>query len=674
MEITQGWKGWNNMIKDLVNASTAALSLDSVPASPWLPVAPMTSPTLALLVTPPVLAVLWGLWHFALRANLVAEAMAGLKMLPTFIWLTASQMVGFRGNAVDVFLQTVRKYPNKEALVYTADNRRYTYAKLNREINKAAAWLRLQGVGGGSIVALMLDNAPEFVVLWMACLKLGAGAAFVNPHTRGASLVHVVNSAEPVCVLISNHYESVVGEVVAQLRGGVMVFIVSSDYSGEGAFERVDLGGLPEAEEPSSEWRIQTKVSDVAVLIYTSGTTGLPKPATITHARMCFASVYFSTFAGLSSADRIYCCLPLYHASGALVGWGSAFTYGCTLILAPKYSSSKFMKECKEHKATAIQYIGELARFLVNTPPSDTDREHNIRIAIGNGLRPDVWRAFKSRFGIAEVCEFYASTEGNANMVHHQVGEDGVGAVGKLGPLFQFVTQTQLVKFDPVNEVPVRDARGRCVICKPGETGELVAMISKGSLIKEFKGYYKNAEATNKKILENVFRTGDRYFRTGDLLTMDAKYNYYFVDRIGDSFRWKGENVSTFEVAEVLTSFPAIVEANVYGVHVPGAEGCAGMAAIQVEGNAQDFDAAGLSEFVTARLPKYAVPLFLRVLENGNAAHTGTFKQVKHAYRKEGINPGVVEDNMFWLRPGSKEYTSYGITDHEAIVYGSVML
>ncbi|KAJ3064697.1 hypothetical protein HDU98_011906 [Podochytrium sp. JEL0797] len=609
------------------------------------------------------------LWFATGKINLRKEIRSGIRVLPMLLWLVSRQIAGNRGSSIEMFMKSVRRFPNKAAIVFTADNRTYTFKELNLEINRAANWLRDKGgAKPGSIVALMLDNSPEFIILWMACLKIGVAAALINPNSKGASLVHILESADPSCILFSAKYAAEMSFISQDLNPLLRVFVLGVS---EG-FDTVEFGGMSES-EPDLRFRNEAKVTDAAVLIYTSGTTGKPKPATITHARLCFAAKYMSSFADLRSSDRIYTCLPLYHSAAALIGWGSVSAAGCTMILAPKFSASKFFKESSQHNATVIQYIGELARFLLSTPPSPFDTNHTVRIAVGNGLRPDVWTRFKSRFAISEVCEFYASTEGNANMVNHQVGPtEGVGAVARMGPMLQMITQIYLVKFDAVNEVPVRDERGRCVVCKAGEVGELVAAISKGSLVRDFRGYHNNEKATNQKILTDVFRKGDRFFRTGDLLMMDKNLYYYFVDRIGDSFRWKGENVSTCEVSEVMSAFPGISEANVYGVKVPGAEGCAGMAAIHVHGNASDFTGDGLAEFLGSRLPKYAIPVWIRVLSNVDASHTITFKQMKVEYRAQGFNLDVVRDALFWMKPGSASFTRFKEEDLRRVMEGGV--
>ncbi|KAJ3212339.1 Fatty-acid-CoA ligase FadD6 [Entophlyctis luteolus] len=570
-------------------------------------------------------------WHLAGRINLIDEVRSGLKILPV---------------------------------------RHSAYVRSNRtkEINRTAHWLSHVGVQKGSIVAVMLDNCAELIIIWMACLKIGSAPALVNPNTKGESLIHVINSAGPVCFIFAEKYSEEVLSVCPKVSSDVHMFVVGAPEKGDGIFKRMDVQH-ESILEPDPQARRDAKVSDTAVLIYTSGTTGKPKPATITHARLCFAGIYFSSFANLTSLDRIYTCIPLYHSNAAMIGWGTCMWLGTTMVIAPRFSSSKFMEECAEYNVTVIQYVGELARFLLSSPASTYDTAHNIRIAMGNGLRPDVWLDFKKRFAIPEICEFYASTEGNANIINRQVGmSEGVGAVARMGPLIKLFTQIYLVKYDYASEMPLRDAKGHCILCKPGEVGELIAQVSKTSIIKDFKGYHNNAEATSKKILTDVFRPGDKYFRTGDLLMMDHRLYFYFVDRIGDSFRWRGENVSTFEVAETLNRFPGISEANVYGVSVPGVEGRAGMAALKVD----QFAPEDLAEFLSQRLPKFAIPVWIRILEETDSVYTVTFKQRKLEYRSEGFNPSLVKNPIFWIKPGETKYSPFGEKEYLEVCSGKV--
>lgn len=321
-----------------------------------------------------------------------------------------------------------------------------------------------------------------------------------------------------------------------------------------------------------------------------------------------------------------------------------------------------------------MQYIGELCRYLLQTPPSPSEKQHKLRVAIGNGLRPEIWNEFQRRFHIPEIGEFYGATEGNAATFNHCVNYEGQGAIGRAGTLFLKAKPMNIVKFDVENEVPIRNSQGFCMECDHNEPGELIAPIRKIQTatgeIDDFEGY-TNKEATEKKVIRDVFSKGDSYFRTGDLIRRDSKGYYYFVDRIGDTFRWKGENVSTMEVSEVLSAFPGVVDANVYGVEVPGKDGRACMVAMTLEDGVQ-LDPSKFAMYCRANLPSYSVPCFIRFITNINL--TGTFKHQKVEYRTEGCDPTKVKDDMWWYNVAAAVFEKYGPEQYAAISAGKSKL
>ena len=374
---------------------------------------------------------------------------------------------------------------------------------------------------------------------------------------------------------------------------------------------------------------------DTLFYIYTSGTTGLPKASIFLHFRLMFLSVMGHHLIGIKESDRIYVTLPLYHASATTLGIGISFKTGATVILSRKFSVSNYWKECRKFNATVILYIGEMCRYLLGAPEKEDDCVNSVRLACGNGLRPDVWSPFIKRFNIDSVAEFYGSTEGNVGMGNVM---NKVGAVGFMTPLLAPFYPVKLLKYDNETGELARDPKtGNCIPVKDNEPGEMVCLINveKDPMLR-FDGYLKNAGASAKKVAENVFVKGDKYFRTGDLLQRDFEGFYYFVDRIGDTFRWKGENVSTNEVGEILNSVDEILEANVYGVLVPKTEGRAGMAAIVIKPGAV-FNPVSLYKIVNENLPKYAQPVFIRLLQT--MATTSTFKYSKVDLRNEGYSP-----------------------------------
>jgi fatty-acyl-CoA synthase len=363
-------------------------------------------------------------------------------------------------------------------------------------------------------------------------------------------------------------------------------------------------------------------------------------------------------------SDRIYNPLPLYHSTGGVCAVGLAFMRGGALILKRKFSVHEFWPDIHRYRATMFEYIGELCRYLLNQPESPLEKGHAVRAITGNGLRPEIWRQFQERFAIPRVVEFYGATEGNVSMLNY----DGtVGAVGRVPEYLEWLLPTRVVRFDVEKEMPVRGPDGLCIECDPDEVGEAVGRIS-ARAGRGFEGY-SDRKASEKKVLHDVIRRGDAWFRTGDLMRRDAHGYFYFVDRIGDTFRWKGENVATGEVSEALAAVPGIREANVYGVHVRGLDGRAGMAAIVVDG---DFDIGALPAHLATRLPYYARPIFLRLSPAIDV--TGTFKQRKVDLVKEGFDPATIADPIYWLDPATGTYEPLTAPRHADIVEGRVKL
>ncbi|KAI8925060.1 fatty acid transport protein [Entophlyctis helioformis] len=595
------------------------------------------------------------------------------------VWRKALAKLGSKGgaNSINLWNSQVRKNPKKTALVFTGTGQEFTFEELNAEVNRLAKYFLSLGVRPRDSVAMILENSPEFIITWFALLKIGAAAAFINTGLRNAGLHHVLKISKARILVF--HAQSATQEFLASLEsmpelGGWRLLSFGGPVKSSLSVLPVDTSHFS-ATEPPAIFRDAVGIDDTAMLIYTSGTTGLPKAAIIVHSRLMFAMSMFSGFAATTANDRMYTPLPLYHSSAAMIGLSGTFVHGATLILAPKFSASKFIPECRQHGATIAQYIGETCRFLLSTPPSPGDRDHKLHTLLGNGLRPDIWLKVKERFGIRTICEFYASTEGNAGLFNAQTdNSQGVGSIGHMGPLFRAVSDFQIVRVDPVTEEPLRDAKGHLIRCELGEPGELVAKIKDGMPTTEFKGYQGNPEGTKKKIVESAFVPGDRWFRTGDILYRDAQHNFYFKDRVGDTFRWKGENVSTTEVAESLSAYPGVAQVNVFGVEVPGADGRAGMAALVLSttDDAPVFDVRGLAQYAKERLPAYAVPLFIRIMPEMQM--TGTHKQVKYDLRNQGCNPSKVKDPLFWLAPGATEYTPFTAEDYNKLGAGRARL
>lgn len=569
-------------------------------------------------------------------------------------------------NTAQLWYQTLAKYPNRSCV--EMDDQKYTFKQMEAASNRVANWGLAQGLKKGDRIALVMENKPEYIMCWLGMTKLGVEVALINNNLRSRSLVHCIKVSHAKFCIFGVEVADAISEVRDQLLD---LGVKQMAWGGEVSFcPSLDGALMDSSTEPVSSklWKA-ANMTDNFGFIYTSGTTGLPKAAVIKHAKMCGFGAAFCNAYQITSKDRVYCCLPLYHSAGGGCGTGMMLYGGATLVIRRKFSASKFWKEVGDFRCSVVQYIGELCRYLLTAPPSPYDKKHRVRICIGNGLRPDIWAQFQERFNVPEIGEFYGATEGNIALFNHCTTVEDRGTVGRFGTIMMKATGMKLVKFDVAEEVPIRNSAGFCVECADGEPGELLGLIKPGDVGTAFQGY-TDEKATNKKVLRDAFVKGDQYFRTGDLLMRDAKGYFYFVDRIGDTFRWKGENVSTTEVAETLSIFPGVQEVNVYGAAVPGKDGRACMAAMVFDESKLDFD--GLLAHASKELPSYAVPLFIRRLPEIEI--TGTFKHRKVALRKEGFNPAEVTDPLFWLNPATKKYEVLDATAYQQIVGGRARL
>ena len=491
----------------------------------------------------------------------------------------------------------------------------------------------------GAVVALVLPNRTDYVAVWMGLAKIGVVTALVNNQLRGHALSHCLSIAEARHVIVDEETAEAVEAVREDLSGAAIWTL------GPAQGEQRDLAQALRScssVRPDPAGRRGMTAGDPALFIYTSGTTGLPKAAKIAHSRL---QLYMRGFAGATDSqpeDSLYLTLPLYHATGGLCGVGAALMNGARIVLKRRFSASHFWDDIRAEGCTMFVYIGELCRFLVNQPLRDDDAEHKVRLIFGNGLRADVWEQMLHRFKVGRVLEFYGSTEGNVSLFNF----DGkVGAVARLPRYLRSRFNVRLVRFDIETEEPIRGPDGLCIETRDGEVGECLGEIT-GKARFSYTGYVDKA-ASEKKVLHNVFEKGDVYFRTGDLMRRDREQYLYFVDRIGDTFRWKGENVSTNEVALALASFPGVKEANVYGVNVPHAEGRAGMALLVVD---DAFDIAALGKHIDENLPLYARPLFIRLATEIET--TGTFKYRKVDLVEAGYDPSLTHAPTYFRAPG----------------------
>ncbi len=531
----------------------------------------------------------------------------------------------------------VEKFRTRPAMTF--EGRNVTYGELDAIANRYAHWAKGLNLRRGAVVALFMPNRLEYFPIWYGLSKVGVVTALINNQLAGAPLAHSLNISGANHILVDAETSPVFEQAKALVDRPLQQWVLGPAHGDQRDLVQAlkSCSQLP----PDRSVRGDMTAADTALLIYTSGTTGLPKAARITHMR---AQLYMRGFAGATGAtenDRIYVCLPLYHATGGLCGLGAALLNGGSVVLRRKFSASHFWREIAEERCTMFVYIGELCRYLVNHPEDPDETRHKLRLAFGNGLGPDVWPTLKRRFRIPDILEFYGSTEGNVSMFNFDGRE---GAIGRVPPWLRKRYNMRLIQYDLETEAVVRSANGLCIECGPGQVGQCVGKV--GSDVRaEYSGYLDRAES-DKKVLANVFERGDAWFATGDLMKTDADGYFYFVDRIGDTFRWKGENVSTGEVAERLQAFQGVELATVYGVPVEGSEGRAGMAALVVDGA---FDAQAFGEHVAREMPTYAQPLFVRLLPAIET--TGTMKIRKLDLVTDGYDPNRIKGPMFFHDP-----------------------
>jgi acyl-CoA synthetase (AMP-forming)/AMP-acid ligase II len=606
----------------------------------------------------------------------------------------------------DYWADTVRLHGPKDALIFEGAS--WTYAQVDFESDRVARWALEAGVRAGDAVALLCANRPEHLFIWLGLAKVGAAATLVNGTLRGSSLQHALAQCSVRFVLFDGPAAAALEPLVAAAAiadgcgGGSPLRFVCIDAEATPSF--ATAMELPvHAEAVPAEQRAACRATDTLLYIFTSGTTGMPKAARLNHIRF-FSAIVVPYMFRMRPSDRLYCCLPMCHTA-AVGGMSICWWLGAPVILSRRFSARRFWRECAESRATIVQYVGELCRYLVHSPPSEYDRAHSVRVAFGNGLRPDVWSPFVELFGMKEVAEVYASTEGNANLAN-TVGKEG--AVGFISPLLERMYPVRLIRLadegggsgasspssgDGATPEPLRTASGLCVLCKPGETGELLGLVNQRDPSRNFAGY-TDGSATRRKLVRDVLKKGDCWFRTGDLMRTDADGFVYFADRMGDTFRYKGENVSTAEVAAVIGSLRTLHVSHclVYGVALPQVDGRVGMAAVLVEEDAKrplveeglngggggDSGGGGgsttwmsdLFEGLDAQLPAHAQPLFVRVLRSAESIDvTITFKPKKASLQAEGIAAGP--SGIVFVRDArARTYVPLGDVERKRILEG----
>lgn len=543
-------------------------------------------------------------------------------------------------NVADIFRQHVNRYPNKICFIF--EDKEWTFQQIEDFSNKIATIFKTHGYKKGDAIALLLENRPEFIAIWLGLNKLGVVTSLINNNLRKSSLLHCINIAKCQALIYGTEFFDAVTDIASSLDAKLTLYRFGNhpNTMSVGLKEK-DLNTLL-LDTPAAPLGVQEKSGyhDKLLYIYTSGTTGLPKAAVITNSRYIFITSSVRYMGTLRDSDRIYTSLPLYHTAGGIMAVGLALIYGHTTVIRKKFSASAYFADCIKYKCTVGQYIGEMCRYILAVPSKKEDQEHNIRLIFGNGLRPQIWDEFVKRFKIPQVLEFYGATEGNANVMNI---DNKMGAIGFFSRIIPSVYPVSLIKVDEDGE-PIRNSKGLCQVCKPNEPGAFIGKISPNNPTRAFLGYV-DKKASEKKVIHNVFTKGDSAFLSGDILVADECGYLYFKDRTGDTFRWKGENVSTSEIEAIISNFINYRDCIVYGVEIKGTEGKAGMAAI--------YDADGTLDInklivdIKEQLPAYARPQFVRILTKIDL--TGTFKLKKKDLQEEGYNPYKVQDKLYYL-------------------------
>lgn len=563
-----------------------------------------------------------------------------------------------------VFEDAADRFSDNIVMLY--DDRRWTYYEFNAEVNQLAHVLHSKGIKRGDTVALVMENRPEYVLTMIAVVKLGAGCSLINHRLTGAGLVHCLQATDAKLCVFGGERRDVLDEVRSRLSlDAEETFLWFADETESDA----PSWALDAREEMQSASRDNLPITrtltagETALYVFTSGTTGLPKAAVMPHRRILGAAQGVGRMGfRIQPTDRLYLCLPIYHITGMGPGLCAFMVSGASVVLRRRFSGSQFWPEVQRYQANCFVYVGELCRYLATQEICEEELNNPLEKLLGNGLRPDVWDDFKARFGISRICEIYGSSEGNVSFVNILNKDRTIGAA---------TTPVMLARYDIENDLILRNAAGFAMPVQVGEAGLLLGEISSKS---KFDGY-KDPAATERKIVRDVQRADDQWFNTGDLVRqIDVGFalglkHFQFVDRTGDTFRWRAENVSTNEVAEVLNGHAQIALANVYGVEVPGVEGRAGMVAFALD-ESVEFDVDAFASLVEEQLPVYARPVFVRVQQALDS--TGTFKLLKGELRKQAFHPSMTGGDKLWvLKPGAKTYEPLDSDFYSMIVDGA---
>ncbi|XP_049817814.1 long-chain fatty acid transport protein 4 [Aethina tumida] len=564
-----------------------------------------------------------------------------------------------------LFEKYARKHPDKIAYYFEED--KWTYQQLDEYSNKIANYFKAKGLRKDDTVCLILENRPEYIGIWMGLSKLGVVTALINTNLTADPLIHCLNVSKAKAIVHGGSHEKILEQIIQRIDCKQLYQInedpAKTTTSSLSRNLREELKDVPATRPEETDLG---NPKDKIVYVFTSGTTGLPKAAVISNLRFMFVVAGMHHMGTFTEDDLVYNPLPLYHTAGGIMGAGQTLLYGTPMALRKKFSATNFWVDCKKYNCTAAQYIGEICRYLLTVHKEGTVIDHSVKKMFGNGLRPQIWNKFAETFHINHIIEFYGATEGNSNLINI---DNKPGAVGFVPILHFNVYPVALLKIDEETGEPIRNKEGYCIRCDFNEPGLLVGKINPKRAVSNFTGY-ADKKATEKKIFKNVFTNGDMYFNTGDVLVQDDYGYFYFKDRTGDTFRWKGENVATSEVEGVISNVTDLKDATVYGVEIPGTEGRAGMMAIV---DPQDnLDKEKLYQNLKANLPSYAVPIFLRVVKSVDM--TGTFKIKKKDLKDSGYSIDKKDETVYYLDAKNSRYSEVTKEIYEGINNGKIRL
>ncbi|XP_031354017.1 long-chain fatty acid transport protein 4-like isoform X1 [Photinus pyralis] len=540
----------------------------------------------------------------------------------------------------------VKRHPNKVAFQFEGSS--LTFLQVDEFSNQIANYFKSEGFTKGDNIALLLENSHEYPCIWLGLTKIGVVTALINTNLVNDPLNHSINVSNCKAIIFGSNHSNAIKQIQSKLVS-VKKYQFHENVGKEEDIVKdcVDLRKALSTVTTKSPGTVQVSVKDPFLYIYTSGTTGLPKAAVISHVRFMFMATAFNYMSKMRSEDTIYNPLPLYHSAGGMIGMGQTVLHGLSVAIRKKFSASNYWSDCAKYNCTVAQYVGEMCRYILATPRKEPVK-HSVRAIFGNGLKAQIWTEFVNTFEIKEVFEFYGATEGISNIINVDNTPGCVGFVPRYaGPIYPMT----LLKCDQETGEPLRNSDGFCMECGINEPGLVISKINQRDPCQEFKGY-ADKKATNKKILQNVFKKGDAYFNSGDILERDELGNYFFKDRTGDTFRWKGENVSTSEVEGIISNILQLNDAVVYGVEIPNTEGRAGMAAVVDTNDSLNLEV--LSNGLRNNLPTYSIPIFLRVLKE--VPLTGTYKLKKIDLQRDGYDIKKISDQIYFYNAKLRKY------------------